>query len=449
MRAARFWRTTTFRLTTLFGVVFVLGVVAALGFVYLRTAQVLTSRDDRILASEMADLQKAAQGGDLADTITARLKDDDGSVTYYGLFSPDGDYLAGNLSSIPPQFRLDGRPHDLHIGGPEVETRAVARRERDGRILLVGRDVTHLLEIRNFTFATLLWSGVLIVVLGMAAGVALGVSPLRRLQSMQEASEKIMGGALHVRMPVLGRDDELDLFAGTVNLVLEEVEWLMKEVKSVSDAIAHDLRTPLTHVRAILYRLQEEPDLTPEQSRRLSAEAAAKLDVLLERFRALLRISELEAQEHRAAYRPTNLAAITAQAVDLYEPLAEERGVELISDCARLPPIQADPALMFEALSNLVDNALKFTPEGGCVQVRLDGEPDRQTLRVIDSGPGVPEEMRHLVTQRFFRGEDSEITGHGLGLSIVSAIARRHRFQLSLHDAAPGLEARLDCWVHA
>jgi len=253
---------------------------------------------------------------------------------------------------------------------------------------------------------------------------------------------EIAAGDLKHRMPVSSRHDELDMFAATVNHMVEEVERLMAEVKGATETIAHDLRTPLTRARARLSRLEQalgEADPRAEDALLVIDE----LDTVLGRFTAILRISELEAQRRRVGFVSVDPGELVRQAAELYGPVAEARGVSLLALADSPPPVEADPKLLFEALSNLVDNAIKFTPEGGRVQVRA--ETGRRIV-VEDNGPGVPEAELAAVTQRFYRSERDRLTpGSGLGLSIVSAIVRLHGFALHLEDARPGLKAVIDC----
>jgi signal transduction histidine kinase len=232
------------------------------------------------------------------------------------------------------------------------------------------------------------------------------------------------------------------MFASTVNHMVEEVERLMAEVKGATETIAHDLRTPLTRARARLSRLQQglgEADPRAEDALWVIEE----LDTVLGRFAAVLRISELEARRRREGFVAVDPADLVRQAADLYGPLAEARGVGLQARTASHAPIEADPKLLFEALSNLVDNAIKFTPEGGRVVVSVEEGP---RVVVEDNGPGVPEAEQAAVLQRFYRGEGARLApGSGLGLSIVQAIVRLHGFALRLEDARPGLRAVIDC----
>jgi signal transduction histidine kinase len=442
MRISELWRTTTFRLTVLYGLVFALGTMALLGMVYLQSAVYLTRRVDGILGAE-ADALSRSPPQALSQRIDDALALNGGQTSVFALFSANGAWIAGNLHVLPATLRVGGRPVEI----PPTEdfpahARLIARRLRSGNELVVGRDVNQLREIRAIISSALIWSGVTILVAGLGSGTALSIRPLRRLRVLQEAGQDIAAGDLKRRMPTSDRRDELDMFAATVNYMMGEVERLMSEVKGSTDTIAHDLRTPLTRARAQLHRIGQAPSYEPEAIARVTAE----IDEVLERFRALMRISELETRERHAGFSSIDLADIAQQVAELYRPLAEAGDVRLSSTAGRGALVEADPKLLFEAVSNLVDNAIKFTGAGGVVQVRLGDDPARPQIIVQDDGPGIAAAERTAVLQRFYRGERNRmIPGSGLGLSIVAAIVRLHRFELILEDAGPGLRAVIDC----
>ena len=441
MRLSEVWRTTTFRLSLLYGLLFAIGTVALLALVYVRTGVYLTQRVDHILAAE-ANAEMSLPPSALRQTIDDALIVN-GRTSVFALFSPDGVRVTGNLRALPAGLEPGGRPVEAPATAEfPANARLVARRLPSGEILVVGREINQLREIRRIIASALIWSGLLTIVAGLACGVALSVGPLRRLRQLQEAGQDIAGGDLKRRMPSTGRGDELDMFAATVNFMLGEVERLMAEVKTSSDTIAHDLRTPLTRARAQLYRLEQTPDIKPADIARVTAE----LDEVLERFIAILRISELETRARSAGFATTDLGRIIEQAGELYQPLAEEAGVRLSVSAARDIVVEADAKLLFEAISNLVDNAIKFTGEGGQVLLALDASGERPQLIVQDNGPGVPCGERTAVLQRFYRSERDKLTpGTGLGLSIVAAIVRLHRFRLELQDSEPGLRVIIEC----
>ncbi|HQT25281.1 MAG TPA: HAMP domain-containing sensor histidine kinase, partial [Burkholderiales bacterium] len=237
------------------------------------------------------------------------------------------------------------------------------------------------------------------------------------------------------------RHDELDMLTAIVNKTLDEIERLMSEVKSVCDNIAHDLRTPLTRLRAMIYRAQQQGQ-TPMLERAIS-----EMDSLLLRFRALLRISEIENKQRRAGFKAVLIADIMEQAVAFFEPLAEDKSVTLAMSAERGEIVQGDGELLFEAISNLLDNAIKFTPSGGSVQVRLSKGAAGARIDIIDSGPGIAADERSAVLNRFYRGAGGQQEpGFGLGLSIVMAVVRLHEFDFELGEAGSGTRATIYCW---
>jgi len=435
--------TSTFRLTLLLGLVAAIGVVALLGLIYGLSARELDARSDHILRAEAARLEGTPRD-QLPDRIRAAIRHSVSGLNYYGLLDPEGRPLEGNLKGssgfVPGHVReIAARP------GRHGPVRLLAVRTAAGETILIGRDITPLVDLRRRVFEVLAFSGVVIALLILIAGTLLSFAPLRRLGRLQRSAHKIAAGHLEERMPILGRGDELDLFAGTVNTMVDEVGRVVGQVKAVTDAVAHDLRTPLTRVRAQLYRAGQQPDITPLLAGKVEA-ALADLDMVLERFTALLRISELETGSRRAGFHTVDLAALARAALDLYEPLAEERGIAMTLEAADGAQVFGDDKLLFEAVGNLIDNAIKFAPAGGRVDVRVLRAGDEVRIEIRDNGPGIPADQRKAVLRRFHRGAGSEgVEGSGLGLSVVVAIAHLHQFSLEFDNAEPGLIARIAC----
>jgi signal transduction histidine kinase len=446
VRLRDLWKISRFRLTSFYGVIFSAGVMLLLGLIYWQTAGYMDRQMDQVIRAEAKSLSQAG-----AEALPRRIQDeierDVRHINLYGLFSADGAFIVGNIRVLPSDLRIDGAPRQLKPrDGLPAGAHALARRLPWGEVLVVGRDATQLGEIRHIILHALFWSGAAIVVLGLLVGAALSVQPLRHITAIQEASRRIMDGELTARLPVAPASGELDMLAGIVNVMLDEVQRLVGEVKSASDSLAHDLRTPLTRLRALLYRIEQDKGL-PEPQAQMLAQAIGETDTLLGRFRALLRVSEIESRERRAGFAPVELGRIIQQIGELFEPVAADRGIELRVQADEPAVVQADGELIFEAVSNLVDNALKFTPSGGQVSVRLMRLPEGPRIEVRDTGPGVPADERASVLQRFYRSaRDQTQPGSGLGLSIVAAIARLHDFALELDDADPGLRIGLNCW---
>jgi len=420
------------------GAVFVIGLIAMLGVVYFAAARDLTARSDRILHAVAEPLARVP-ADQLPDRVRYELRRNRTGFNYLALIAGDGTPVLGNVRLLRPL--VPGRPVDVESGsrGP---FRLVAFRTRDGETLLVGRDISLLRDLRHTILETLIVSGLLILLCVGAAAVGFSRAPLRRVRALQRASREIAAGDFSVRMPIAGRHDELDQFANTVNATVEEVGRVVAQVKGVTDAIAHDLRTPLTRVRATLNALSHRPHDPAEVAAGIGR-ATADLDLVLERFAALLRISELEAGRRRAGFHRIDLALLVAQVAELYEPLAEDRDIAL-SVATRPLWVEGDDRLLFEALSNLLDNAIKFARPGGRVGIALSEDDRGPAIEVRDDGPGIPPEERDAVLRRFHRGVAArDVPGSGLGLSVVVAILNLHGFRLHLSDARPGLCVRI------
>lgn len=449
MRRLELTRTTPFRLALIYGAVFAALIIALLGSIYWQTAGIMARQMDTIVVAKARQLESGGEAN-----LVARLKDaaadDDRGVEYYGLFDRQGRWIAGNYTRLPSAAIWDGVPREFKERGLQPGARALVRELPWGQVLFVGHDSKVLGGFRTIVINALALSGAVMLVIGLGAAALLSLSPLRRIESLRNASRAALFGRLGVRLPVSGRRDEIDMLAGVANAMMDETERLLFEVKSVGDNVAHDLRTPLTRLRARLYRLQQEAELNGE-ARRMLDEAVAETDALLVRFRALLRIGEIEGRDRRAGFEPVSLKTVLQQVYELYEPFAEDRSVSLKTRIADdVAEVAADRALLFEAVSNLVENAVKFTPAGGEVGISLVNREDGPRIEITDSGPGVPVDEREAVMKRFYRSEHTRATpGSGLGLSLVTAIVRLHGFDVWLDDAKPGLRVSLDCWPKA
>jgi signal transduction histidine kinase len=445
-RLRELWGISRFRLTVMYGALFALGIVALLALIYWQTAGYMVRQlDDTIRADAQTSLTQAPEQVD--DWIAGAMARDVGHVKYYGLFAPDGRRVIGNILSVPSVLKIGAPPRQFALDPSQPpDIRALAVKLQDGSTLILGRNTSELRQIRSIILHALFWSGAVIVVAGLGLGAAFSAQPLRRVQAIGDASARIREGDFHARLPISPQKDELDALAAIVNAMLDEVQRLVSEVKSASDSLAHDLRTPLTRLRAQLHRIDQQPDL-PEVHRDMLEEAIEETDILLTRFRALLRISEIESRERRSGFGLVDLGEIAGQIREMYGPVAASRDIALDMQISPTPVVDADKELLFEAISNLVDNAIKFTPDGGQVKMRAVPTPQGPRLEVTDTGPGVPAEERSAVLQRFYRGSrESSAPGSGLGLSIVAAILRLHGFELQLQEADPGLRISVNCW---
>jgi signal transduction histidine kinase len=323
----------------------------------------------------------------------------------------------------------------------------MAQRRKNGDILLVANDLTHIFRIREAILNALVGGGLFCLAAGVVVGLAFGMRQMRRVRAIRRATLQIAQGNLEQRLPIGGRD-ELDMLSHLVNHMLDEVERLMTEVKSACDGIAHDLRTPLAHVRTLLVHIAERADAHHDEPLSdMLVRARADTDKLLERFRAMLRISEIGALQRRGGFAEVQLQMLVAEVGELYEPLAEEKSIRLTVQVEPVGAIHADRALLFETFSNLIDNAIKFTPTGGTVRLQLTHTPSGPRIDIVDNGPGISSGERQAVLQRFYRSEQMRhIAGSGLGLSIVSAVLRVHDFSMKIGNAEPGTRVTIECW---
>ncbi|QKZ04169.1 sensor histidine kinase [Pseudomonas eucalypticola] len=407
-------------------------------------ASYLARQGDEIVQGQARAL-KSVPLASLPEQIRHAQLGDLRNVSYYGLFSEGGEKRAGNVEHLPADLPIDGKPRELKEVGFQYGARALALRLADNTILVVGYDAKTLTGLRLILVQTLGWSSLVILLMGLALGALLGLGPMRRVRQVQETSSRIATGDLQCRLPIAGNGDELDILSSLVNQMIGEVARLLDEVKSVGDNVAHDLRTPLHAMRAQLHRTLEQWQVeTPVQLQVRVEQALAAADSLLSRFRALQRIAEIDKQQRLAGMADFALEALFEELAESYGAVAEETGITLRTSIELGSLVHADRALVAEALINLLENALKFTGEGGTVWFRLQRPSDEVVMLVEDNGPGIAEEDRERVLHRFGRSaRDQHIPGAGLGLAMVSAVARLHGYQLTLDEAAPGLRVTL------
>lgn len=453
----RGWHTTTFRWLTIYAVIFAASVIALVGALEWSVTRSIEQATDGLMRWQLTYFDSIAPDL-LPATIHRRLEHERMHTNYYGLFSSTGEHIAGDIREIPAGVlaneighTVDGLSITHHLRSPEA--RVMAIHGESGDTLIVARDLSNVMGIRRALNQTLIGGAVVCLIVGIAGGLLISVRQLRRVRDIRRVTLRIARGDLNQRLPVGGRD-ELDMLAHLVNHMLSEVERFMHEVKGACDGIAHDLRTPLAHIRTLLGNLEEQSLLMNDaHSASMLVQARAETDTLLGRFRAMLRISEIGALQRRGGFAVLDLQALVTDLFELYEPLAEDRGVKLDIAMPALPegaPINGDRALLFEAFSNLMDNAIKFSPPGGRVLIRLETGSSGPFVSVSDEGPGIPVDERNAVLQRFYRSNATRhLPGVGLGLSIVTAVVRVHDFEIRIGGAASGAIMSVECWPHA
>jgi signal transduction histidine kinase len=444
------WRSATSRLILIYGALFAIWCVVLLGVVQWESSRYLSNVVDGMLAARIHYLE-ATDPHRLPETVDAASQIDVQGYMWIGLFDARGKRIAGNIESVPQDLTEEGVVKTIRASlvDPKRNTptraRGVTKVLPDGDRLVVAKESTTIDGLGAIIRRGLLWGLSLTLIPGVLGGVLIARGPARRIRAIQQAMEPIREGDLSVRLPVTRGGDEVDLLASTVNTTLEEIERLLGEVKGVTDNIAHDLRTPLTRMRTRLYRLQQQFDGKPEGDQ-LDA-CVAEIDTVLSRFRALLRVSELEDRQRSACFETLDLGDVLRNVHEFYAPLAEDRGQVFEIDVGRLPPLRGDPQLMFEAFANLVGNAIKFTPNGGAVRLVASTDPAGDArIDIADTGPGIPPDEREAVFRRFYRSDETRAKpGCGLGLAIVSAIVRLHGFSLSVGGTEEGAVFSMVC----
>jgi signal transduction histidine kinase len=444
-------KTQAFRIVLVYVLLFAFSAAALLFFTYWNTRRTLDDQTDQIIEAEITGLQEEYQHFGLPGLVeTVRARTLHQGQALYVLSDDLHHVMAGNLEFWPQISGGTGQMIEFDYERP-VDGKMEARRARGrvfgipgGFVLLVAQDVhDRYLTTRMFT-TTLPWTVALILVLGTLGGALMSRNMLQRLDAINRTSGEIIAGDLTRRVPLSGSGDEFDALAENLNRMLDRIERLMKGMREVTDSVAHDLRTPLNRLRNRLEESVNRLNASGAQAGEIER-AILETDQLIATFNALLLIAETDAGTTRAAMTELDLSSVAADVAELYEPLAEERQVTL-----RLIPtsgvaVEGNRSLVAQALANLVDNAIKYTPEGGKVTIRADADATGADLSVADTGPGIPAVDRTRVVERFVRLEASRSSpGTGLGLSLVAAVAHFHGAELVLEDNKPtGLKARL------
>lgn len=456
MRLSRIFRTTGFRLAALYGALFGLSVSILFAAVYWIAGDTLRHQLGAAIGDEVTDLA-ADHGSDglplVAATIERRLASKRHSNLFYLLLDAEGRKVAGDLPPLPPRAGWFAAPMPAEADEDAADDREVDVEHRlmalgvtlpDGSYLVVGADTYPVVELEEAIARAFAWSAGITIILATFGGSVLSFGFLRRIDAINRTSRAIIGGRLTERVPTRGTGDELDQLAVNLNEMLDSMQSLMESLGQVSNDIAHDLRTPLSRLRQRLEQARHSAKRM-EDYEAVVDRAIADTDRILATFSALLRIAQIEAGSRKKTFSIVDLSAVFQSIADTYSPVAEDQGRSL--DRAIEPGIRfyGDRELLMQMLANLVENAIRHTPAGTRISMTLARGPDRIIGVVADNGAGIPPEAREKVFRRFFRLERSRSTpGHGLGLSLVAAVAKVHGMTVTLVDNEPGLKAILD-----
>jgi signal transduction histidine kinase len=449
---AKTLRSSTFRAALFLIAIFGAIVIALLWFVYSSTVSYILARSDRAIESDrallLAEYRSAGRDG-LIVMINKFIADKRLEDRVILLVDSSYAIMAGNLGSWPAALvGSAGRASfeatkqglgtlDRPLLGATFETLP------DGSHLLVGKDVSDQVLVTKRIYLSLALFILLMFVLAVVTGIAVTRRTVGRIETINATSRAIMQRGLGERVPLHGSQDEWDQLAENLNSMLDRIEVLMGEVKQATDNVAHDLRTPLTRMRGRLekaYIGQRDS----EADRSLIADTMADLDDVLRMFSSLTRISQIEISTRTMAFRSVDLVEVSQAVVELFDAAAEDKNIDLQVIEHGPVRITGDRDLLFDAVANIVDNAIKHGYENGQVRVELRQDAVCALISVSDDGPGIPAEEHQKIFKRFYRLERNRRTpGNGLGLSLVAAVARLHEANIKLSDLTPGLKVEL------
>jgi signal transduction histidine kinase len=436
-------RSNTFQWALTVAGVFAIFVIVLFGFIYWQTDQYLVARSDRMIARQLNVIAALPAEGRL-DAIDEHLRQDSRGVQYAGLFAADGRRIAGNLEQFPPELKLNDSVQSLTVmrtlpAGRETHViRAIARQMPNGDALAIGREVDETREISHVVGQAFALGLLPAFCLCLLAGAWLSMRAQERVAEVNQRVQRIVAGDLSERLPHRDVDEPFSNLAAIVNGMLDEMETMIHALAGVGNDIAHDLRTPLTRARLALERGRTNAT-TLEQLQAVADKAVANIDHSLTIITALLRLAEIENSRRSAAFGNVSLHEMLCEVCDIYEPIAENKNIDLRVEAGHPLNVRGDRDLLLEAVANLVDNAIKFTPEGGKVDIELLRADGETIVRVTDTGGGISEQEREAVLRRFYRSDKVRSTpGVGLGLNLVAAIVKLHGFRLAVHSGRGG-----------
>jgi signal transduction histidine kinase len=449
----RLLKTASFRLTALYSAVFMLSFALLLLLTYLILTAALR---EQIKVKVEEDLQ-ALSAEWREDGLSSIVKDveERSSLTlalgaFYYLEGSNGQKLAGKLTNIkrvtgwqessfhdylPDSVALDtDEDHQLWGNGIVLP---------DKSFLFVGQDAIRVIAAQEAIVDTFLWSGGVALLLAALVGTVISQGFLRRIDAINRTSQSIMDGALKARIPVIGTSDEIDQLSLNLNRLFDQNQNLLESLKLVTTNIAHDLRTPLSRLRQGLEAARSGRADVKRYGATID-NAIVESDQLLATFSALLRISQIESGSRKAAFRHFNLSEAVSRITSAYQPVAEDQGKSLNATITDGIFLHGDSELLLQAMANLLENALRHTPTGSRIDVRLSDTPAGPEIEFSDNGPGIPAGLHKRVFERFYRLENSRTTpGNGLGLTLVAAVTELHHGHVALGDNNPGLRVLL------
>lgn len=442
VRQTRVFRTSSFRLALIYTALTGVSFAILLGVIFFSTTRFMRHQIDDSVSSEVGEILADAkgQGPESIRSLVQGLSSHPAGF-YYLFQDAQGVAQAGNLPAMDP---LDGvrewaqTPKSKRSVFSAIRGRGVSV---PGGYLFVGWSTHQLTEMEEMVVRSFAWALAACIALALAGGWMMSARLMRRIEAVSNTSRNIIGEDLRQRLPVTRAGDELDHLAGSINAMLDRIETLMEDLRQVTTDIAHDLRTPLTRLRQRM-ELASRAGIDVEALRNTLALSVTEIDSILSIFAALLHIAQLQSGPRRAAFKVVDLSELLGTIAELYKPMAEENGQLLLENVDGAFSVKGERELLMQLFANLTENALRHTPRGSTVSILASRSNGILTVSIADNGPGIPDNMREKVLQRFFRLEVSRTTaGNGLGLSLANAIVNVHDARLELTDAAPGLRA--------
>jgi len=448
MRLRSLLRTYSFQTTLRYAALFGVAMVILFGVIYWLTTRYMTAVLHEEVTAEISPLfdQYERAGADsIAATIMQRVDSPEFARSFYLLQDPSRRRIAGNLPEMEPVAGWHQLPIPLDQGGEDASDQLTAegRLLPDGSFLLVGQDMDQFYDVQEWITQVAGWGVAAAFCLALGGGLATSASILRRIQTIADTSGEIVQGNLSRRMALRGSGDEFDQLSTNLNEMLDRIQMLMEGLRQMSNDIAHDLRTPLTRLRQHLEGAESKAETAAEYGETIG-KAIKETDDILHTFGALMRIAQIEAGTRRSAFTDVDFSSVLGTIVEAYSAVAEDARHALANRISDSVMVRGDRQLLTQMMANLVENALRHTPEGTRVEIALEGDPAAPVCVVSDNGPGIPEEERDKVFRRFYRMDRSRTTaGSGLGLSLVAAIAELHRIVVEVGDQRPGLRIAL------
>jgi signal transduction histidine kinase len=442
--------TSPFRIAIVYSIVFACGAAVLLGAVDFAVSRVVDGSTDNLIEAEVQGLREqmvVLSRSDFIELIEQRSQDQDVRGAVYLMVDPQLRPVAGNVPAWPKIDASQGKWFLFKVSVPfgdetrEHEMRAQRFPLPGGYKMLVGHDVQERQDVKSLMMRGLIVAVVMTLLLGLGGGFWMGRRILAQAGAISAVATQIMRGDLSQRLPVRDADDEINTLAREINSMLDKIEQLTLGMRTVLDSAAHDLRTPLNRLQSTAEGAMTQ--LKPGSAeRRVLERVTTEVDHMRSTLDALLRIAL--AETGTVAREPVDLSELVASVVELYAPVSEERGIELVSSVALGAEVLGNRQLLAQALANLLDNAIKFTPDGGRIRVQLCGSANEPEVIVEDNGPGISADKREIVLGRRVRLDEArKFPGSGLGLSLVAAVTKLHGARLILDDAGPGLRVSL------